>query len=178
MHKFDITATFLLFTVFFIEFILIFINRADKDQVKDMKVNFVIGVCLILVGLFVKGIELSLFSFAYRFALFTPRISAGLWIASFLCCDFMYYFYHWLGHKTRLFWTAHVTQHSSEHFNLSTGWGTNFFHLFYRFLFWSPLCFLGFPPFMILFIESVTAIQDFLVHTERVGEVGCVRLDI
>ena len=172
MHKFDVTATLLLFAVFFIEFILIFINRPTKDQVKDMKANFVIGVCLILVGLFVKGIELSLFSFAYRFALFTPRVSAWLWIAAFFCCDFMHYFYHWLGHKTRLFWTAHVTHHSSEHFNLSTGWRTNFFHLFYRFLFWSPLCFFGFPPFMILFIESVTAIQNFLVHTERVGKLG------
>src|SRR4029079_2219609 len=86
------------------------------------------------------------------------------------------YIYHWLGHKTRIFWAAHVTHHSSEYFNLSTGWRTNFFHLFYRFLFWSPLCFLGIPPEMVLLIESVTAIQNFLVHTEKIGKLGVLDL--
>lgn len=55
---------------------------------------------------------------------------------------------------------------------MSTGWRTNFVHLFYRFLFWSPLCFLGLPPEMVLFIESVTAMQNFLVHTDKIGKLG------
>ena len=33
-------------------------------------------------------------------------------------------------------------------------------------------CFFGFPPEMILFIESLTAMQNFLVHTQRVGKLG------
>jgi sterol desaturase/sphingolipid hydroxylase (fatty acid hydroxylase superfamily) len=49
---------------------------------------------------------------------------------------------------------------------------TNFIHLFYRFLFWSPLCLLGFPPQMILFIESITASQNFIVHTEKIKKLG------
>ena len=32
--------------------------------------------------------------------------------------------------------------------------------------------FLGFPPEMIMFIESITAIQNFLVHTEKIGKLG------
>ncbi len=172
MFKFDIIATIFLFAAFFIEFALILMHKPDKNVIKDMKANFIIGVCLILVGLFVKGVEFSIFSLAYRVAIFTPELSWWLWIAGFLSCDFIHYFYHLLGHKIRLFWAAHVTHHSSEHFNISTGWRTNFFHLFYRFLFWSPLCFLGFPPQMILLIESVTAIQNFLVHTEKIGKLG------
>jgi sterol desaturase/sphingolipid hydroxylase (fatty acid hydroxylase superfamily) len=108
----------------------------------------------------------------YHFAIFTPHLSWWLWIAGFLSCDLIHYFYHWLGHKTMLFWAAHVTHHSSQHFNLSTGLRTNFFHLFYRFLFWSPLCFIGFPPEMILFFESLTGILNFLVHTEKIGKLG------
>ncbi|MEI9944230.1 MAG: sterol desaturase family protein [Chitinophagaceae bacterium] len=108
----------------------------------------------------------------YSFAIFTPDLSWWLWILGFLSCDFIHYAYHWLGHKTRIFWAAHVTHHSSEFLNLSTGLRTNFLHLFYRFLFWSPLCFLGLPPQMVMLFESVTAIQNYLVHTERVGKLG------
>jgi len=172
MYKFDTIAAFLLFIVFLIEFILILLNKPEKELIKDMKTNFLIGVSIILVGLFIKGVQLSFYSLLYSFSVFKPELSWRLWIAGVLSFDFIHYFYHWLGHRTRIFWAAHVTHHSSEHFNLSTGWRTNFFHLFYRFLFWSPLSFLGFPPEMVLFIESISAIQNFVVHTERIGKLG------
>ena len=172
MFKFDVIVTILLFTAFFVEFLFIFLHRPDKDLISDMKANFILGVCLVLTGLFMKGVEFSLFSVLYRIAIFKPALSWWLWIVAFLSCDFIHYAYHWLGHKTRIFWAAHVTHHSSEHFNLSTGWRTNFLHLFYRFLFWSPLCYLGIPPEVVLFIESITASQNFAVHTERIGKLG------
>jgi len=172
MFQFDAIATLLLFVAFLIEFILILRHKPDKDLIKDMKANFLLGVCLILTGLFIKGIQFSLYTLLYSSSIFKPELTWWLWIVAFISCDFIHYGYHWLGHKTRLFWAAHVTHHSSEHFNLSTGWRTNFLHLFYRFLFWAPLCFLGVPPEMVLLIESLTAIQNFLVHTEKIGKLG------
>jgi sterol desaturase/sphingolipid hydroxylase (fatty acid hydroxylase superfamily) len=172
MFNFDSIGVALLFTAFFIEFTLILVNKPDKKVMKDMSANFILGLLIILVGLFIKGLAFSCYSFVYSFSVFNLKLSLFVWIVGFLCCDFIHYFYHWLGHSTRLFWAAHVTHHSSQHFNFSTGLRTNFFHLFYRFLFWAPLCFLGFPPEMILFIESVTAIENFLVHTEKIGKLG------
>ena len=172
MFKFDIIGTSLLFFAFFIEFVLIQLHKAEKKLMKDMGANLVLGLCIILVGLLEKAIAFGFFSFVYHFRIFTPQLHWWLWIVCFLSCDFIHYAYHWLGHKTRIFWAAHVTHHSSRYFNLSTGLRTNFFHLFYRFLFWSPLCLFGFPPEMILFFESITAIENFLVHTERIGKLG------
>lgn len=172
MRTFDLTGALLIVIVFAIEATLILLQKPARDVVKDMKSNVLLGLFILLAGLFMKGVELGLFSLLYSVALFKPATTIWLWVAGILCCDFIHWFYHWLGHKTRLFWCAHVTHHSSEHFNLSTGWRTNFLHLFYRFLFWSPLCFLGFPPQMILFIESITAMQNFLVHTEKIGKLG------
>lgn len=172
MLLFNVTGTILVLLVFLIEVILILKQRPDRDVVQDLKSNFFLGLLILLTGLVMKGVELSVFSLLYSVALFKPSMSWWLWIVGLLSCDFMHWYYHWLGHKTRLFWAAHVTHHSSEHFNMSTGWRTNFLHLFYRFLFWAPLCFFGLPPVMVLFIESVTAMQNFLVHTERVGKLG------
>jgi len=172
MMVFNVTGTILVLVVFLIEVILLLKEHPEKDVFLDLRSNFLLGVLILLTGLFMKGVELSVFSLMYSVALFKPAVTWWLWIVGFLSCDFVHWFYHWLGHKTQLFWAAHVTHHSSEHFNMSTGWRTNFLHLFYRFLFWSPLCFLGLPPEMVLFIESITALQNFLVHTERVGKLG------
>lgn len=172
MLTFDVAGAILLMIAFVIEAILILLQRPSRDVVHDMGSNLLLGLLILFTGMVMKGVELSVFSLFYNVSLFKPVMTWQLWVAGFLCCDFIHWFYHWLGHKTRLFWAAHVTHHSSEHFNLSTGWRTNFLHLFYRFLFWSPLCYLGFSPAMILFIESITAMQNFLVHTEKVGKLG------
>ena len=172
MATFDVAAAGFLFAAFFVEFALLLRQQPAVALVQDLKANFLIGVCLVGVGALMKGLEFSVFSLVYRWAVFKPEWSVGLWVTGFFSCDFVHYFYHWVGHRTRLFWAAHVTHHSSEYFNLSTGWRTNFFHLFYRFLFWAPLCALGIPPAMVLFFESVTAIQNFVVHTEKIGKLG------
>lgn len=172
MFAFNITGTVLVLIAFAIDVVLIFLERPKKDVVNDLGSNFLLGLLILFTGLFMKGVELSVFSFMYRVALFKPDTTWWLWVIGFMSCDFMHWFYHWLGHKTEIFWAAHSTHPSSEYFNMSTGWRTNFLHLFYRFLFWSPLCFLGLPPAMVLFIESITAMQNFLVHTERIGKLG------
>lgn len=172
MYKFDVIAITLLIAASVIEFTLLLLQRPEKKMIRDMKANLLIGFCLILLGFFIKGVQLSLYSFVYSFSIFKPEMTWWLWIVAFLSCDLVHYFYHWCGHHTRIFWAAHVTHHSSEYLNLSTAWRTNFLHLFYRFLFWTPLCFLGLPPALVMFIESVTAIDNFLIHTEKVGKLG------
>jgi sterol desaturase/sphingolipid hydroxylase (fatty acid hydroxylase superfamily) len=176
MAKFNFIAIVLLLVAFAIEFTLLLLQRPEKKMIKDVKANLLIGLCLLIVGVFIKGVQLSLYSFAYSFAVFKPEYSWWLWIVGFLSCDLIHYTYHWLGHHTRIFWAAHVTHHSSEYLNLSTGWRTNFFHLFYRFLFWTPLCFLGLPPEMVILIEAITAIHNYLIHTEKVGKLGVIDL--
>jgi len=170
MYHTNVIGTSVLFAAFFLEFFLILLHRPDRKMVKDTMANFLIGIGTIIVGVIEKGSAFGLYSFAYAIAIFKPDPHWWVWIIGFLSCDFMHYAYHWLGHMTRLFWAAHVTHHSSQYFNLSTGLRTNGIHLFYRFVFWSPLCILGIPPEMILFIESVTASQNFLVHTEKIGK--------
>src|SRR6185503_5352108 len=116
MFTLDSIGIILLFTVFCIEFIVILLHMPDKKLVKDMMANFSLGLCIIVVGLFEKGMALGFFTLVYHFAVFTPHLCWWLWIAGFLSCDFIHYVYHRIGHRTRLFWAAHVTHHSSEHF--------------------------------------------------------------
>jgi len=172
MFHHDFIGLTLVMTAFLIELSLRFWHRPDKELVKDTMANASLGMVTLIVGVIEKGFALGVYSFAFSFAFFSPKLNLWLWLAGFLSYDFIHYLYHLLGHKTRLMWAAHVTHHSSLHFNLSVGWRVNTFDLLYRFIFWSPLCLFGIPPQMILFFETLSAIHNFLVHTEKIGKLG------
>ena len=162
----------LVLAIYLVEFIVAFIVQHNSRLVKDMLVNLGIGLTTLATGLFMKGISYAVFSSVYAFAFFKPGLSVWLWLVGFLACDFVIYWYHFLSHKTRLFWAAHVTHHSSLHYNISVGFRVSFIHVFYRFLFWSPLCLLGIPPFMILFFDSLTTLHNVLIHSEKIKKLG------
>lgn len=172
MNNFESTAMIVILSVFVFELIVVAIEKIRSAVVVDMLVNLGIGLTTLTSGIFMKGVSFGFFSLVYNYAFFKPGTSTGLWIIAFFACDFVIYWYHSLGHKTRLFWAAHATHHSSVHYNISVGFRVNFIHGLYRFLFWSPLCVLGIPPFMILFFDSLTTIHNIIIHTERVKKLG------
>jgi len=155
-----------------IELIFVIYQSHDKDLTKDAKSNILLGVLYFANDLLIKTIAFGVFSLCYEYAIFKPELSWKLWIIGLFVCDLVHYFYHWLGHHTRIFWAPHVTHHSSQYFNMSHGYRINLIQGFYRFLFWTPLCFLGIPPIIIISVGFFTAIVQFLVHTEKVRKLG------
>lgn len=156
--------------------LLISLSNKEGARLKDMLANICLGLLVLVTGFFMKAFALVVYSIIYSVAFIKPENSLLLWAIAFFLCDFVLYIYHFLSHKTRLLWAAHVAHHSSLHYNISIGFRINFIHLFYRFLFWAPLCFLGITPEMILFIESLTAIWNFLIHTEKIKKLGLLDL--
>ena len=94
------------------------------------------------------------------------------WLALFLVEDIAYYTLHYVDHHCRLFWAVHVTHHSSEEFNLSTGFRSSVFQPLYRTIYFAPIAFLGFEPLDILFMYAATQIYGSMIHTERIGKLG------
>lgn len=175
MLTIDTIATPLLVILTLIELSITFFEREEK-RLKDMLANICLGLFVIVTGFFMKALALVVYTMIYSVAFIKPTSSFLLWVIAFLLCDLVLYIYHLLGHKTRLLWAAHVAHHSSLHYNLSVGFRINFFHLFYRFIFWAPLCLVGITPAMILFLESLTAIWNFLIHTEKIKKLGLLDL--
>ena len=105
---------------------------------------------------------------------FVPSISNPIlyWVVLFFLEDFAFYWLHRVDHATRLFWSVHVTHHSSSKFNLTTGFRSSVFQPLYRFVYFIPIAFLGFHPLDIFFMYSATQIYGILVHTQFVGKMG------
>lgn len=176
MFAIEQIGVIILLSGFILELFIAIIFYPKGELIKDMMTNLVIGIGVLIAGLLMKFVSLAVYSYVYHFSILTPKTSIGLWLTAFFLCDFVNYLYHYLGHKTRILWAAHVTHHSSIHYNLSVGFRINFIHSFYRFLFWVPLCLVGIPPQMILFFETFSAIFGYIIHTESIKKLGVIDL--
>lgn len=117
-------------------------------------------------------VVLPVLGFCDRLSSFEWERGWVYWLTLFLLQDFAYYVLHYVDHHCRLFWAVHVTHHSSEEFNLSTGFRSSVFQPVYRTLYFAPIALLGFEPLDILFMYAATQIYGSLIHTERVGRLG------
>ncbi len=92
------------------------------------------------------------------------------WVLLFILQDLAFYIEHRVDHSSRLFWAVHVTHHSSQEFNLTTGFRSSVLQPLYRFIYFLPIAFLGFKPMDILFMFSITQIYGILVHTQYINK--------
>lgn len=138
-----------------------------KETLMNVYLNLVnFGVDLALRGL---ALFVLLFFFKYNFQInWHPVV---YWAVLFLLEDFLFWLEHFVDHHVRIFWAVHVTHHSSEEYNLTTGFRSSVFMPFYRYLYFIPLALLGFQPMDILFMYAITQLYGILVHTQYIKKV-------
>ncbi|HMO62029.1 MAG TPA: sterol desaturase family protein [Ferruginibacter sp.] len=105
----------------------------------------------------------------YSFHIFDfGQHAIAYWLLLFIAEDLAFYVEHRVDHYCRLFWAVHVTHHSSEEFNLTTGFRSSVFQPLYRFVYFIPLALIGFRPADIVFMYSITQVYGILVHTQYI----------
>ena len=139
-------------------------------ETKDTFTSLGLGIGNVITGFFTKALIFGLFTYLYNHRLFT--LDAGTWwywILLFFADDFSYYWFHRISHHVNYFWASHVVHHSSQHYNLAaalrqtwTGNATG------AFLFWAWMPLVGFHPIWILFMQQISLIYQFWIHTETV----------
>jgi sterol desaturase/sphingolipid hydroxylase (fatty acid hydroxylase superfamily) len=149
-----------------------FSYRENKQLYKsrDTWSSLALGIGNVITGFFTKAMIFGLFMLLYQFRLFTPDISKWwFWVLLFFADDFSYYWFHRVSHNVNWFWASHVVHHSSEHYNLAaalrqtwTGNATG------SFLFWAWMPLVGFHPIWVLFMQQVSLIYQFWIHTETI----------
>ncbi|WP_035333018.1 sterol desaturase family protein [Dyadobacter crusticola] len=140
------------------------------------KDSFTNAILMLLNGgidLLFRAVYVGVLMWFYNRALFSGIENPYLyWISLFLLEDLAFYTLHYVDHHCRLFWAVHVTHHSSQHFNLTTGFRSSVFQPLYRFIYFVPLAIFGFDPADIIVMYSLTQIYGIIVHTEYVKKLG------
>jgi sterol desaturase/sphingolipid hydroxylase (fatty acid hydroxylase superfamily) len=139
-------------------------------ETRDTFSSLSLGIGNVVIGFVTKAAIFGLFAFLYKFRIF--NLSHNLWwfwVLLFFADDFSYYWFHRTAHSVNWFWASHVVHHSSEHYNLAaalrqtwTGNATG------TFLFWAWMPVVGFHPVWVLFMQQVSLIYQFWIHTEVV----------
>jgi sterol desaturase/sphingolipid hydroxylase (fatty acid hydroxylase superfamily) len=152
------------------EILLSHLQLKKYYTVKDTLMNIYLSLLNAGIDLLFRAIYLFIilqWFFAHRIT--EPRTHPWVyWPLLFVLEDLVYYFEHRVDHYCRVFWAVHVTHHSSDEFNLTTGFRSSVFQPLYRFIYFIPLAFLGFRPVDIIFMYALTQIYGILVHTKMI----------
>lgn len=118
-------------------------------------------------------IPIAVYSFVWQHRLLTISLSGWTILLLLLGVEFCYYWHHRAAHEVRWIWATHAVHHSAKHLNLSaayrlgwTGWLSG------NFLFFIPLCWLGFHPIAIAVTLAFNLIYQFWTHTELIPKLG------
>lgn len=150
-----------------LEVILTSRRNADFYETKDAFSSIAMGLGNVIIGLFTKGLVFTVYMLIYQFRIWEIGFGWWAWLLVFFADDFSYYWFHRTAHNVRYFWASHVIHHSSQKYNLSTAlrqtWTGNITGSFIFYL-WMPL--VGFHPLMIMFMQSISLLYQFWIHTE------------
>lgn len=137
--------------------------------------NLSVGIGERLLNLFITGSFYGLYYYIYEhFSLFNIPNHWSVWILLLLATDFVWYWYHRLGHEINLFWGAHIVHHQSEEFNYTVSARITTLQAIVRNVFWCLLPWAGFHPAMVIAILVVHGTYSFFTHTQVIGKLGWI----
>ncbi len=97
------------------------------------------------------------------------RIEPTWW--SFVLClvafDFFRYWAHRLAHENRWLWATHVTHHNGPKYNWSVSFRLSWTQQI-KVLFFLPVAFMGFHPFVLFICHQIEVLYQFWIHTEYI----------
>lgn len=118
------------------------------------------------------AVYLGLRALHARFAWLDIAPTPVNWALLFLAVDFLFYWFHRVGHRVNVLWAAHAPHHSSEELNYAVAIRASVTQRAASFLFYWPLALVGFPAEMILPTVAVHLVLQFLPHTRVVRRLG------
>lgn len=149
------------------------VGKKEHFSYENAVANISIGIAERLLSLFITGAFYSLYYYVYEhYALAAIPNHWAVWVLLLLATDFVWYWYHRLGHEINIFWGAHIVHHHSEDFNYTVSARITTLQALVRNTFWCSLPFVGFHPAMVITILMVHAGYSFFTHTQMVGKLG------
>lgn len=124
-----------------------------------------------ILNLGVQGIVWTSIATNYNLALL-PTDSWVTWAVAFVLYDICYYWMHRMSHEIKVLWAAHVVHHQGEEFNLSTALRQTSSGWLWKWIFYTPLFFVGVPGEVFFTVAAVNLLYQFWVHTEHIGKLG------
>ena len=157
------------------EILVNLVGKKGLYQFQDTVANIGTGIGNQCVNLAVVVLVMKWYGWLYTFA---PWEVPFTWYYAFLLLllqDFIFYWFHRIGHTLNIFWAAHMPHHSSEELNLSVGVRASFTQRLFQFLFFDwVLVLFGFSPEMVYSVAGIHLLIAFWHHTRLINHLGWI----
>jgi len=159
-----------------IEMLVGYLNKKKYYSFNDGITNLNIGIGSQVVGLLTKIVMLGAYSIVYKYLavinipISNPYVFAGLWIATLIVFDCIYYWAHRFGHEWNVMWGAHIVHHQSNEFNLSVALRQSWIHSFLSFWMFLPLAIIGVPTEVLAGVTGFVTLFQYWIHTEAINK--------
>lgn len=140
-----------------------------QDSVANMGTALIAQSLNVPVGILAYAVYHQLHG---RFSPWSVEPSAGSYLILYLMIDFLFYWFHRLGHTIPFLWAVHAPHHSSEELNYTVGLRSSYTQRFMSFAFYWPPALLGFPPEMILPTVAAHLTLQLVPHTRVIPKLG------
>ncbi len=124
-----------------------------------------------MLNLGVQGIVWTSIATNYNLQLL-PNDSWVTWLIAFVLYDVCYYWMHRMSHEIKVLWASHVVHHQGEEFNLSTALRQTSSGWLWKWIFYTPVFFVGVPGEVFFTVAAINLLYQFWVHTEHIGKLG------
>lgn len=143
-----------------------------SDSIADLST----GILSQLSGIFLKALSLLGYLYIYNHYKWMeiPFNSLAGWMAAIVLWDFCYYWLHRLSHEVNILWAGHVIHHHSEEYNLIVALRQTSLGGILSWIFFIPMAFLGFHPWVFLAAGQLNLIYQYWVHTKTIKTIGTV----
>lgn len=159
--------------LFIIELVIIVRSKKRDYPFQDMIANLGTGIGNQCINLAVAFFVFHWYGFLYELTPFRIEYTWFTFIILLLLQDFIFYWFHRLGHTVNIFWAAHMAHHSSEEMNLSVGLRASFTQRLFQFLFFDwILVLIGFSPELVYAAAAVHLVMGYWHHTELIRRMG------
>ncbi|MBT7609341.1 MAG: sterol desaturase family protein [Bacteriovoracaceae bacterium] len=126
----------------------------------------IINQCM---NLFVAFLVLIPFTWIYQKASFSHHEANWMtYTLGLIGVDFLFYWFHRMGHSINILWAAHMPHHSTEELNYAVGLRSSLTQRLASFLFYWPMLLVGISPGLLTEIVALHLLYQFLGHTRVV----------
>ena len=155
-----------------VEYLITRMRGLPYYRFNDAITNLSCGIGSQVAGLFMKFLTFGVYVIIYRHSPFNGKIPYNYFtiILLFLGVDFFYYWFHRLAHEISFLWGSHVVHHQSEEYNLTVALRQAWVQGAFSWIFYLPLAFIGFNPYMFATIASLQTLYQFWIHTKVIDK--------
>jgi alkylglycerol monooxygenase len=155
--------------IVFIEFLYCLYVKNGFYEFQDSMSSLGTAIINQCMNLLVAFLVLAPFTWIYEQASATHH--EANWITytlGLIGVDFLFYWFHRMGHSINFLWAAHMPHHSTEELNYAVGLRSSLTQRLASFLFYWPLLLVGITPALLTEIVALHLLYQFIGHTRVV----------